>query len=105
MTPLASLFPLPNPFALLYMDGTLRHDIVLLRLVRALRVFRVIRLATLIPGFDKILAACTYPARILASVFVLLALGVYVFANIGVALFSSADLEVYSEHREPNPLE
>lgn len=71
-------------------------DIVLLRLVRSLRVFRIIRLATYIPGFDKILAACTYPSRVLASVFVLLSLGVYIFANVGVALFSSAELQVAS---------
>ncbi|CAM9335645.1 unnamed protein product, partial [Sphacelaria rigidula] len=66
-------------------------DIVLLRLVRSLRVFRIIRLATYIPGFNQILAACTYPSRILASVFVLLSLGAYIFANIGVALFASAE--------------
>lgn len=72
----------------------LRHDFVILTLVRSLRVVRVIRLATHIPGFDQILAACTYPARVLFSVFLLLAIGVYVFANIGVALFSDVVIEV-----------
>lgn len=67
---------------------------VILTLIRSLRVVRVIRLATHIPGFDQILAACTYPARVLLSVFVLLAIGVYVFANLGVALFSDIELEV-----------
>lgn len=70
------------------------HDIAILRLVRSLRVVRVIRLVTNIPGFDRILEACVYPARILGSVFILLAIGVYMFANLGVALFSSAELEV-----------
>ena len=74
--------------------ATNRHDIVVLTLVRSLRVVRVIRLATHIPGFDQILAACTYPARVLLNVFVLLAIGVYVFANIGVALFSDVEIEV-----------
>ncbi|CAM9490330.1 unnamed protein product [Ectocarpus fasciculatus] len=69
------------------------HDIVILTLVRSLRVVRVIRLATHIPGFDQILAACTYPARVLLNVFVLLGIGVYVFANIGVALFSDVEIE------------
>ncbi|CBJ31134.1 conserved unknown protein [Ectocarpus siliculosus] len=69
------------------------HDIVVLTLVRSLRVVRVIRLATHIPGFDQILAACTYPARVLLNVFVLLGIGVYVFANIGVALFSDVEIE------------
>ncbi|CAN0102719.1 unnamed protein product [Ectocarpus sp. 12 AP-2014] len=69
------------------------HDIVILTLVRSLRVVRVIRLATHIPGFDQILAACTYPARVLLNVFVLLGIGVYVFANIGVALFSDVEME------------
>ncbi|CAM9140740.1 unnamed protein product, partial [Hapterophycus canaliculatus] len=69
------------------------HDFVVLTLVRSLRVFRVIRLATHIPGFDQILAACIYPARVLFSVFLLLAIGVYVFANIGVALFSDVEIE------------
>ena len=59
-----------------------------------MRVFRIIRLATHIPGFDQILAACTYPARVLVNVFVLLAIGVYVFANVGVAFFSDAVIEV-----------
>lgn len=67
---------------------------MVLTLVRSLRVVRVIRLATHIPGFDQILAACTYPARVLFSVFLLLAIGVYVFANIGVALFSDVEIEV-----------
>ncbi|CAM9416805.1 unnamed protein product, partial [Scytosiphon promiscuus] len=69
------------------------HDFVVLTLVRSLRVVRVIRLATHIPGFDQILAACTYPARVLLNVFLLLAIGVYVFANIGVALFSEVEIE------------
>lgn len=73
---------------------TKSHDIVILTLVRSLRVVRVIRLATHIPGFDQILAACTYPARVLLNVFVLLGIGVYVFANIGVALFSDVEIEV-----------
>lgn len=69
-------------------------DIAILRLVRSLRVVRIIRLATHIPGFDQILAACTYPAHVLANVFVLLAIGVYVFANVGVALFSDVVIQV-----------
>lgn len=73
---------------------TSRSDIIVLRLVRSLRVVRVIRLATHIPGFDQILASCTYPARILINVFVLLAIGLYMFANLGVALFASVELEV-----------
>lgn len=70
------------------------QDIVFFTLVRSLRVVRIIRLATHIPGFDQILAACTYPARVLLNVFVLLFIGVYVFANIGVALFSDIEIEV-----------
>lgn len=78
-----------------------RHDIVVLTLVRSLRVVRVIRLATHIRGFDQVLAACTYPARVLLNVFVLLAIGVYVFANIGVALFSDVELEVPAHLSKP----
>lgn len=74
--------------------ATNRHDIIVLKLVRSLRVVRVIRLATHIPGFDQILAACTYPGRVLLNVSGLLAIGVYVFANIGVALFSDVEIEV-----------
>lgn len=40
------------------------------------------------------MASCIYPARVLLNVFVLLAIGVYVFANIGFALFSDVVIEV-----------
>lgn len=67
---------------------------IVLRLVRSLRIVRVIRLAMHIPVSDRFLTACTYPARVICNAFLLLAIALYIFANIGVALFPSVEFEV-----------
>mmetsp|Transcript_3663 Transcript_3663/g.8606 ORF Transcript_3663/g.8606 Transcript_3663/m.8606 type:complete len:961 (+) Transcript_3663:816-3698(+) len=66
-------------------------DSAFLRFVRSMRVFRLMRLVSVIPGCRDILLSCNYAAPKLANIAGLLLILVFFFANVGCTLFR--DLE------------
>lgn len=79
-------------------------DTALLRLLRSLRVWRILRLASFMPGFHQILIACVYPLSTLANVGFMMFISIFIFASIGVALFGEEvdltnDINMYAGFR------
>ena len=82
--------------AILYLANACQQsNSTFLRLVRSMRVFRLMRLISLIKGCEVIILTCTFAWPRLVVVCQLLAILVFFFANVGVVFFEAIPKDDY----------
>jgi hypothetical protein len=67
-------------------------DSAAIKLIRSLRVFRILRLVLYLPNIDIIVESIAYPLPALCRVFLLLSIGLFMFASLGIALFDGVEV-------------